>query len=105
MKKREKARANEIKKAEKAKIAAEKKAAQAAKNSTKPVAIVEETDPAKYSENRRAWVQTQREANVAYPHKFNRTHRIDDCKNEFSNKDIEKGAFNEEYVVAIAGRI
>jgi len=56
LKKRDKARVNEKKKAEKAAIAAQKKAEQAAKNSSKPAAIVEETDPAKYSENRRAWV-------------------------------------------------
>jgi len=30
---------------------------------------------------------------------------VDKCKEEYSNKEIDKGAFNEEYVVAIAGRI
>ena len=105
LKKREKLRANEKKKAEKAAAAAAKKAEQAAKNANKPQAIVEETDPAKYSENRRAWVEGQREAGVAYPHKFKRTHRIDECRNEFVEKDIEKGAFMEDLTVAIAGRI
>jgi len=105
LKKREKARTAAIKKAEKAAAAAIKKAEQDAKRDAKPKPVVEETDPSKYSENRRVWVQGQRDAGTAYPHKFNRTHRVDKCKEEYSNKEIDKGAFNEEYVVAIAGRI
>lgn len=42
---------------------------------------MEELDPTKYTENRKNWLQSQRDAQInPYPHKFSRTHRIDEFR-------------------------
>ena len=67
----------------------QKKAEQAAAKGeagAKPGFGDEDVDPSKYTDNRKAWVQAQRDANKnPYPHKFNRTHRIDEYVAAFEN--------------------
>lgn len=76
LKKRGKQREKEIK--DKAK--ADEKKAKAASEPTKKakVTVEEELDPTKFTENRKNWIQAQRDQGKnPYPHKFERTHRID----------------------------
>lgn len=75
MKKRQTAKKNAEKAAKKA---AEKKAKEEAKaaggeKKEKKKVEEEEVDPSKYTENRRQWIQSERDAGRnPYPHKFNR---------------------------------
>lgn len=63
-------------------------------------------DPSKYTENRKNWLQAERDAGRnPYPHKFNRTHTIGKFAEEFESKCEEKGAFLEDTEVAITGRV
>lgn len=108
LKKRQKARKNEEAKAkkaeEKAKVEAEKKAAGVGQAKPK-LAVEEELDPAKYTENRKTWLQAQRDSGKnPYPHKFSRTHGIKEYREEFEAK-ITENVFLEEEVVSVTGRI
>lgn len=77
MKKRKKARET----AEKKRIKEEEKKSKAEADPNKgqkKKAVEEELDPSKYTENRRNFIQAQRDmGRNPYPHKFSRTHRID----------------------------
>ena len=66
----------------------------------------EEKDPSKYTENRKNFVQSLRDQNVnPYPHKFTRTHRIDEFRVEYDQAITENNAFVEDMTVALTGRI
>lgn len=96
------------KKRETDKKAEEKKLGQAQKNQTseKKAAVEEELDPSKFTENRKNWLQQQRDSGAnPYPHKFQRSHRIDHFRTEFDSKIEEKGVFLEEVEVSITGRV
>jgi len=88
----------------KAKAKEEEKAKKAAESSS--TKVVEDLDPTKYTENRRQWIQEQRDGGKnPYPHKFSRTHRIDAFRAEYKDKVIENGKFIEEEKVSVTGRI
>ena len=40
-----------------------------------------------------------------YPHKFSRTHRIDQFREAYEEVKLENGQFDEETMVALTGRI
>jgi lysyl-tRNA synthetase class 2 len=105
LKKRQKNREKEVKalaKAEEKKIKEAEKPIKAAK----PTGFDEvELDPSKYTENRKNWIQQQRDQGKnPYPHKFSRTHRIDQFRSEFDAK-ITENVFLEDEVVSVTGRI
>ena len=61
------------KKAEEKKAKDEAKAAAGGAPKAKKAVVEEELDPSKYTENRRAWIQAERDAGRnPYPHKFKR---------------------------------
>ena len=63
-------------------------------------------DPSKYTDNRRAYIQNLRDNGInPYPHKFSRTHRIDEFRNDFDSVCGENSKFEEETTVAVTGRI
>lgn len=75
LKKRQKARQAAEKAAKKAEEKKAKEEAKAASggNNAKKAKVEEELDPSKYTENRRAWIQAERDAGRnPYPHKFHR---------------------------------
>lgn len=62
--------------------------------------VVEEVDPTKYTENRKNWIQAERNQDRnPYPHKFSRSHRIDEFRNEFDSLIPENGVFLEDKTV------
>jgi len=66
----------------------------------------EEKDPSKYTENRRNFVQGIRDQGVnPYPHKFTRTHRIDEFRREYEQTITETNKFVDDMTVALTGRI
>ena len=66
----------------------------------------EELDPTQYTNNRKAFVESLRqEGKNPYPHKYERTHRIDDFVKHFEPLPIEKGVFIEDQLVRVTGRI
>lgn len=76
LKKRQTARKNAekaAKKAEEKKAKEEAKKAEGGEKKEKKKVEEEEIDPSKYTENRRHWIQSERDAGRnPYPHKFNR---------------------------------
>lgn len=65
----------------------------------------EELDPTQYTNNRKAFIDNLRtEGKNPYPHKFDRTHRIDDLVKHFEPLPIEKGVFLEDQLVRVTGR-
>jgi len=40
-----------------------------------------------------------------YPHKFNRTHKLNEFFEQFNYKCVEKDVFLEDAVVAVTGRV
>ena len=104
IKKRQKQREKEAKD----KIKAEEKKAKAdLAPAKKEKANVEEEDldPSKYTDNRKNWIQAQRDMGKnPYPHKFERTHRIDEFRAEFDTK-ITECVFLEDVTVSVTGRI
>jgi lysyl-tRNA synthetase class 2 len=103
LKKRQKKREAEKKAAAKA----EAKAAEEAKKGPKKAKVNEDDmDPSKYTDNRKAQVQNIRNnGGNPYPHKFSRSHRIDQFREEYEEKCTENDAFNEDVTVALTGRI
>jgi len=92
LKKRQKLRANEAKKKEKEEAKAKEQAA-----NPKAEKVKEEVDPTKYTENRKIWIQNQRDAGAnPYPHKFHRELRIDELREKFASVLTVKGEFLEE---------
>lgn len=66
----------------------------------------EEKDPSKYTENRKNFVQGIRDQGVnPYPHKFTRTHRINEFRQEYDQTITETNKFVEDMTVALTGRI
>ena len=66
----------------------------------------EDLDPSKYTDNRRAYIQNLRDNGInPYPHKFSRTHRIDQFREVFETECTEESKFDESTTVAITGRI
>jgi lysyl-tRNA synthetase class 2 len=58
---------------------------------------VEDLDPTQYTNNRKAYIDHLRaEGKNPYPHKFERTHRIDEFTKEFDPKPLDKGVFIED---------
>lgn len=112
LKKRTKKRKNEKAKEEKAakkKLQEEEKKAKAAAAGPgveAPTIGGDETlDPSKYTQNRRDWLNSRRaEGENPYPHKFQRTHRIDEFIAAFK-ENAEEGIFQEDKPVAITGRV
>lgn len=93
-------REKEAKKKEKEEAKKPVAAAKAAK------AEVVELDPTQYTNNRRQYIQQLRsEGKNPYPHKFERTHRIDEFTVAFDPVCVEKGVFLEEHRVAVTGRV
>ncbi|CDW73340.1 lysyl-trna synthetase [Stylonychia lemnae] len=65
-----------------------------------------EMDPTQYTENRKQWIQSVRDKNEnPYPHKFNRTHKLDEFHAAYNSKCVENNVFIEEETVAITGRV
>ena len=99
-----------LKAKEKAKKDEEKKKAQAdapKKGEGKAKAKVEEeVDPSKYTDNRKKFIQDLRDqGGNPYPHKFSRSHRIDQFRAEFDEECAENGEFKDDVNVALTGRI
>lgn len=109
LKKRQKLRKREAEKEKKAEAKKQKedeKKNNAKKNEGLAVIGDEETDPSKYTDNRREWLMSRREKGEnPYPHKFHRTHRIDEFVKEFDPLCQEKGEFLEDKQVALTGRV
>lgn len=59
----------------------QEQAEKAAANPKKEAKVEEEVDPTKYTENRKNYLQSLRDKQInPYPHKFQRTHRIDEFR-------------------------
>ncbi len=105
LKKRQKMREKEAKAKAKEEEKKKKEAEQPKKEKKAALVVEEEVDPSKYTENRKNWVQAQRDQGKnPYPHKFSRTHRIDQFRAEFEPK-LSENVFLEEELVAVTGRI
>ena len=106
LKKRQKLREKELKMKAKEEEKKKKEAEKPQKEkSTKPSFAEEDIDPSKYTENRKAWIQGQRDQGKnPYPHKFSRTHRIDQFREEFTDK-ITENIFLEDETVSVTGRV
>lgn len=104
---REKEAKLRAKEEEKKKKEEEKKAAGAgASKAAKAGAEAVELDPTQYTANRKQYVQTLRDQGKnPYPHKFDRTHRLDEFSREFEPRIAEKGLFLEDVKVAVTGRV
>ena len=64
----------------------------------------DETNPAAYTENRKKWLQDVREGGEnPYPHKFQRTHRIDQFVEEFTDK-TKVNEFLDDAPVSVTGK-
>ena len=101
LKKRQKLRKKEE---EKKKKEEEKKQKAEAEGAT--ATVEDELDPSKYAQNRRDWLQSRRDnGENPYPHKFQRTHRVDELLKEFDSQCVENGVFFEDKPVAITGRV
>lgn len=101
LKKRDKLRKNEAKKKDKASKKPEEE-----KKSGKKQALDEELDPSKYTEIRKQWLESRRaEGENPYPHKFHRTHRVDEFVKEFEPICTENDKFVEDKEVAVTGRV
>lgn len=67
---------------------------------------MEETDPSKYTDNRKNWIESLRkEGKNPYPHKFNRDMTVPQFIEKYSQEDIKDGTFLEDKVVSLTGRI
>jgi lysyl-tRNA synthetase class 2 len=65
-----------------------------------------ELDPTQYPENRKKWVQALRDNNTnPYPHKFERTLRIDHFLKTYGEQQIAENSFKEEVTESVTGRI
>ena len=63
-------------------------------------------DPTQYTNNRKQFVgKLREEGKNPYPHKFDRTHRIDEFNKAFEAVCVEKGVFIEDQKVAVTGRV
>lgn len=100
-------RENEKKKAEKeAKKQEEAKQKAAAGGVTRARPAEEVLDPTQYTNNRKQYIEGLRaEGKNAYPHKFERSHRIDEYVKEFEPKCVTNGVFLDEEKVALTGRV
>lgn len=59
-----------------------------------------------YPEFRKKALQDKRDQGInPYPHKFQRTHRIDEFHKIFTERNVEPNTFFESEEVALAGRI
>lgn len=66
----------------------------------------DDVDPSKYLQNRKDWLDSRRaDGDKPYPHKFHRTHRIDEFISEYDSKCEETGAFLEDELVKVTGRV
>ena len=82
----------------------EKASKQPATSKAKPAEEI--LDPTQFTNNRKQQVQKIREEGKnPYPHKFDRTHRIDEFHNAFDGVITDNGVFLEDQNVAITGRI
>jgi lysyl-tRNA synthetase class 2 len=84
----------------------EEKAKKPVGGSAKPKVAEVELDPTQYTNNRKQFIQSLRdEGKNPYPHKFDRTHRIDELIKEFDPICVEKGVFIEDKKVSVTGRV
>jgi lysyl-tRNA synthetase, class II len=84
----------------------EKAAKQPPVTAAKAKAPEEILDPTQYTNNRKQFVQKIRDdGKNPYPHKFERTHRIDEFTKAFDGVCGEKGVFLDEAKVALTGRV
>jgi lysyl-tRNA synthetase class 2 len=84
----------------------EKAAKQPPATAGKAKAPEEILDPTQYTNNRKQFVQKLRDdGNNPYPHKFDRTHRIDEFNKFFEPICVEKGVFLEDQKIAVTGRV
>lgn len=104
IKTRKKLRENEAKKKAKEE---EKKKKEEEKGPAKAKAVAEvELDPTQYTNNRKQYIQSIRDAGQnPYPHKFERTHRIDEFHKAFDVLIPDKGVFLEDQHVSVTGRV
>ena len=101
-----------LKQAQKEKLAAEKAAAKKEKEAAAPAkkkddgpAPEEDDDipPEKYFENRLAWVEKKKAANInPYPHKFQTTLQFHEFHAKYGSFDVDKKA---DEIVGVAGRV
>lgn len=104
--KRKKLRENEKKKAEKEAKKQEEAKLKAATAGAKVKPAEEVLDPTQYTNNRKQYIQSLREEGKnPYPHKFERSHRIDEFVKDLNPKCVTNGVFLEEEKVALTGRI
>uniref|UniRef100_A0A7S3JCF5 Lysine--tRNA ligase n=1 Tax=Euplotes harpa TaxID=151035 RepID=A0A7S3JCF5_9SPIT len=79
---------------------------QAKEENKEETAFEDELDPSKYTANRKEWLDKRRaNGENPYPHKFHRTHRIDEFVKEFDPLCTEKEKFLEDCTVAVTGRV
>lgn len=63
-------------------------------------------DPTQYTNNRRQFLEKLRaEGKNPYPHKFERTHRIDEFVKAFDSVCSEPDKFHEDKLVSLTGRV
>lgn len=63
-------------------------------------------DPTQYTENRKQFIQSVRDNKEnPYPHKFSRTHKLNEFIAEFNPKVEGKDVFLEDVTVAVTGRV
>ena len=63
-------------------------------------------DPTQYTDNRRQYIQSIRDNNEnPYPHKFNRTHKLNEFHAAYNAKCEEKNVFLDGEFASIAGRV
>lgn len=110
LKKRQKLRKKEAEKKVKdlaKKQKEEEKKNNAQKNEGLDLIGADELDPSKYTQNRKDWLDSRRkQGENPYPHKFQRTHRIDEFVQEFEPLCKDNGEFLEDRKdIALTGRV
>jgi lysyl-tRNA synthetase, class II len=84
---------------------AKKKHEEEGKGEEAPILEETELDPSKYTENRKNWLQSRRDKGEnPYPHKFHRTHRVDEFVKEFESITTEN-EFLEDRPISVTGRV
>jgi lysyl-tRNA synthetase class 2 len=63
-------------------------------------------DPTQYTDNRRQYIQSVRDKSEnPYPHKFNRTHKLNEFHVAHNSRCTENNVFLEDETAAITGRV
>ena len=102
LKKREKARKGAKAKAEKD----SKKADEPKKEAKKKVENDDDLDPSKYTDNRKAYLESVRaDGKNPYPHKFKRDFTLPQFREKYEEVKIDNGKFLDGQKVSVTGRI